>query len=181
MTSPPLGTVDRQAGAVHLERHLVASATRVWDALTDPDRLGTWLGPVEAGRPGPGATFVVRMDDTETATCTVTTWDPPHRLELTWDYTGEGPSQLRIALADTEDGCRLVLDHVRLDVDPVSYGAGWHAHLDELAAVLETEGTAVVTATGGPDRTRFAAAYADLFPRYAAVATDAAAAEEVRS
>lgn len=38
-TSPLLGTVDRAAGAVHLERTLPAPVHEVWDALTDPARL----------------------------------------------------------------------------------------------------------------------------------------------
>lgn len=37
--SPLLGTVDRTAGAVHLQRTLPAPVHEVWDALTDPARL----------------------------------------------------------------------------------------------------------------------------------------------
>lgn len=86
-----LGHVDRAAGAVHLARHLPVPPHVVWAALTDPARLSAWLAPVESGAPGDGATFVIRMNPRETATCTVVGWDPPHELRLTWDYTDEGP------------------------------------------------------------------------------------------
>lgn len=81
-TSPLLGTVDRAAGAVHLERTLPAPVHEVWDALTDPARLHAWLAPVQQGQPGPESTFVLGMNDRETATCTVTTWT--HRTSSAW-------------------------------------------------------------------------------------------------
>lgn len=57
--SPLLGTVDRAAGAVHLERTLPAPVHKVWDALTDPARLHAWLAPVQQGQPGHASTFVL--------------------------------------------------------------------------------------------------------------------------
>lgn len=53
--SPLLGTVDRAASAVRLERALPAHPPQVWAALTDPARLHAWLAPVQEGAPGPGA------------------------------------------------------------------------------------------------------------------------------
>jgi len=78
------------------------------------------------------------MAPTQTATCTVTRWEPPRLLELVWDYTGEGPSRLRLELTGVDDGTRLTLKHDQLGQtdDPVDYGAGWHAHLETLAADL---------------------------------------------
>lgn len=170
MNPPLLGTVDRTAGAVHLERTLPAPVSDVWAALTDPARLGVWLGEVLEGRPGPDATFVLRMDGEERAVCTVRTWQPPHELVLTWDYTGEGPSQLRIALTAAGAGTHLVLEHERLAVDPVQYGAGWHVHLDHLAAHLGED-------AGDLRGAAFQAAYRRLHRRYAEVATGRPSAE----
>lgn len=167
MTSSLLGTIDRTTGTVHLERVLPAAPHEVWEALTDPERLGAWLAPVRHGVPGPGATFVLAMNETEAATCTVTAWDPPHRLGIRWDYTGEGLSELALALSAEGGQTRLVLRHSRIPADPVQYGAGWHVHLDHLAAHLEGE---EVTVAGCTD-TVFQAAYRAVEPRYAAVAT----------
>lgn len=75
------------------------------------------------------------MDADETATCSVTEWEPTRLLELTWDYTGEGRSRLRL----TPEGDRTVLrlDHDRLpSPSATGYGAGWQLYLDRLAAEL---------------------------------------------
>lgn len=160
----PLGTVDRTDGSVRLERTLPVAVEEVWDALTDPARLRAWLAPVE-GSPGAGDTFVLRMNEAETATCTVTVWRPPHELRLTWDYTGEGPSELHVELSEVDGGTLLALSHTRIRVDVVQYGAGWHVHLDRLARHL---GTAGGQAFGCEDED-FMAAYRALEPRYAEV------------
>lgn len=165
--SPLLGTVDRAAGAVHLERTLPAAPDEVWDALTDPARLHAWLAPVQEGQPGPERTFVLRMNDRETATCTVTTWNPPHELRLTWDYTDEGPSELSFRLSELDGQTRITLAHTRIPADAVQYGAGWHVHLDHLAAHL----TGADLTPDGCDAEEFLAAYRALEPRYAAAAT----------
>ena len=132
------GAVSWTRAAVHLERRLSAAPRRVWAAWTDAGWLSRWLGPVERGVPGPGATFVLRMAAAETATCTVTRWEPPRLLELVWDYSGERPSRLRLELRAEDAGTHLVLDHDRLDGadGPLDYGAGWQAHLAVLAANL---------------------------------------------
>lgn len=168
MTEPPLlGTVHRSAGAVRLERTLPASMTAVWDALTDPARLHAWLAPVERGAPSDGH-FVLRMNPNETASCTVTTWDPPRELVVFWDYTDEGASELRLRLSDAGvDGhTRLTVEHTKIAVDPVKYGAGWHVHLDRLAAHL----SGVPGSADGCEDEAFLAAYEALEPRYAAAA-----------
>jgi uncharacterized protein YndB with AHSA1/START domain len=169
-TSDLLGAVDRAAGTVHLERRLAAPAERVWAALTDPARLGDWLAPVESGAPGPGGAFVLRMNPDEVAACTVTGWDPPHELRLSWDYTGEPASELVLRLVPDGAQTLLRLDHTRLDVDVVQYGAGWHVHLDNL--VVHLDGRDV--RAEGCEGAAFLAAYDALAPRYAA--TDPAAA-----
>jgi uncharacterized protein YndB with AHSA1/START domain len=162
--------VDTAAGAVRLERTLPAPRDQVWEALTDPARLHAWLAPVQEGRPGPGRTFVLRMNESDTATCTVTDWNPPHELGLLWDYTGEGPSELRLRLADLGGQTRLTLSHTRVLATAVRYGAGWHIHLDNLAAHLaDAERTA-----SGCAGDEFMAAYLALEPRYAAAASAAA-------
>lgn len=164
MTTDLLGLVDSAAGVVRLERRLAAPVDRVWRALTDPARLGDWLSPVESGAPGPGARFVLRMNAAETATCTVIAWDPPHEMRLTWDYTGEPTSELAVVLEPDGAGTLLRLDHTRIVVDVVQYGAGWHVHLDNLDVHL-AGGDVGSEGCSGP---AFLAAWEALAPRYAA-------------
>lgn len=172
MTAPStpaslLGTVDRATGLVRLQRTVPASPTEVWDALTDPARLPAWLAPVQQGAPGPGETFVLRMNDRETATCTVIGWDPPHELRLVWDYTDEGRSEVSFRLVALDGQTQVTLEHASIPVDAVQYGAGWHAHLDFLAGSLVGADHAV----DGCDDAAFLAAHEALEPRYAAAAT----------
>lgn len=159
-----LGAVDSAAGTVHLERRLAAPVERVWDALTDPARLGDWLAPVESGAPGPDGHFVLRMNADETARCTVVAWDPPRGMCVTWDYTGEPVSELALRLEPDGDGTLLRLDHTRIAVDVVQYGAGWHVHLDNLEVHL-AGGNARAEGCSGAT---FLAAWEALAPRYAA-------------
>ena len=70
-------------------------------------------------------------------------------------------------LAAQDGGTQLVLEHVRIPADAVQYGAGWHVHLDCLAAHLSGAGQRV-DGCGDAD---FLAAYQALEPRYAAAAT----------
>lgn len=164
--SDPLGAVDRSAGAVHLERTVPAPPGEVWGALTDPARLHAWLAPVEEGRPESGGRFVLRMNERETATCTVTRWDPPRELRLLWDYTDEGRSELSFRLSELDGGTRLAIAHTRIPGDAVQYGAGWHVHLDRLAAYLSGKAG---TSDGCADAD-FLTAYREVEPRYAAAA-----------
>jgi hypothetical protein len=63
----------------------------------------------------------------------------------------------------------LRLDHTRLDVDVVQYGAGWHVHLGNLAVHLDGGDVR----SEGCEGEAFLAAYEAVVPRYAA--TDPAA------
>jgi uncharacterized protein YndB with AHSA1/START domain len=106
------------------------------------------------------------MNERETATCTVTNWDPPNQLRLAWDYTDEGLSELTLRLEDTGGTTLLRLEHSRIPADVVQYGAGWHVHLDNLAAHLDGGDVA----SEGCDGAAFLAAYEALAARYAETA-----------
>lgn len=141
MTTPTddlLGALrlDGDRVAVHFERTFATSAEDLWNALTEPDRLSRWLAPVD-GRLDAGGTYRIDFGDDEVTTGTVQTCDPPRLLDLTWDFPGESTSRLLATIDTVDDGARLILDHSRLPADQAaSYGAGWHAHLTRLAALL---------------------------------------------
>ena len=63
---------------------------------------------------------------------------PDTLLEYTWTFTGERDSVLRLELADDVAGTRVILEHRLLPSEQAAgYGAGWHAHLDSLQALIE--------------------------------------------
>lgn len=135
------GSVEPEdAGTVRVrhDRWLAAPAGEVWAALTGTGRLERWLGHVVSGALAPGGTVDVLVDPDaeEHAVATVLTWRPPERLELRWAYTDEEPSAIAVTLVSEDGGTRLVLEHSGLEDGP-GYAAGWHAHLDLLAADAE--------------------------------------------
>lgn len=85
-----------------------------------------------------GGTFELAMDPEagEVARCTVVALDPPARLELDWDSSGEEVSRVVVALEPLDATTRLTLVHAGLPGDGSSYAAGWHAHLELLAALV---------------------------------------------
>ena len=130
-------------GTVRLERVLPGTPERVWEYLTDPELRVTWFaGGVLDARVGGVTDF--RYDHARISaepvpeefrdhreTGVVTAYEPPRLLAFTF---GDGVVEFR--LDRVAGGTRLVLTHTRLDLpgDFAPAGAGWHAHLDVLAA-----------------------------------------------
>ena len=67
----------------------------------------------------------------------ITELDPPHRLSISWGSTGG----VTFELAPVGDMVRFTLTHRRIPDRSImlNVSAGWHAHLDVLAARLEGE------------------------------------------
>jgi uncharacterized protein YndB with AHSA1/START domain len=137
---PELGSL-RQEGArrgVRLERVLLAPPERVWDALVRPDEVSAWLGAEHVElEPRVGGRVYVRWSEREAMEGTVGVFEPPRRLAYSWHERRDG-SVVSFELADAPEGTRLVLDHRDLPADgAVSFGSGWHSHLDWLEAHLD--------------------------------------------
>lgn len=119
---------------VRFDRTIAAPIERVWSAITTPSELAEWLAPCELEAREGGRVRVEFAED-QVVTGVVTVCEPPHRLEYTWTFTGEPDSVLGFELTSIGDDTRLVLIHRRLPSEQAAgYGAGWHAHLDSLAA-----------------------------------------------
>jgi uncharacterized protein YndB with AHSA1/START domain len=71
----------------------------VWDACTDPDRLGRWLGPVE-GEFRPGGTFQLK----DNAGGEILRCERPRLLHVTW-VLGEGmATEVEVRLSPGDGG-----------------------------------------------------------------------------
>lgn len=125
---------------VRFERRYDASTEELWSALTEPERLGRWLADVAELELRVGGRFLLRWqesDGTQETDGTILALDPGRLIELNWTYPGEPDSVARFELRPDGDGTILVLDHRGLPPGSIAgYGAGWHSHLDSLAAHL---------------------------------------------
>ncbi|MCB1692942.1 MAG: SRPBCC family protein [Pseudomonadales bacterium] len=146
---------------------------KVWQAITDPRHRAAWF-PELTLEPRVGAQAVVDFSHGEcppsednpadVAVCTVTVFDPPHRLE----YSGPDEHH-RFELTPAGDGCKLVFRSTLPGIDVFddetgtihsrySVACGWHDKLDMMGWSLdgspfEEEGYA------GPRKRRLYMAY----------------------
>jgi len=133
-----------------LERLLPGSIDRVWAYLTQSDLRRQWLaaGSMEM-RVGSRLELVWRNDELSKddggrpegfgeehrMESEITELDPPYRLSISWGSTGG----VTFELEPVGDMVRFTVTHHRiLDRSTMlNVSAGWHAHLDVLAARLE--------------------------------------------
>ena len=142
-TTPADGILERTADGRQMLRYecrLAHPIECVWAALTEPAQLAAWLADadielVEGGR------VELRWQNTDqdgnqaVARGSITRLEPPRLLEIATDIHGV----LRWHLRPDGTGCALTFTAtVSLpdDLRPI-VRAGWHLHLDHLAAALD--------------------------------------------
>ena len=137
------GELERTAegGVIRFERALPYAIGDVWDAITNPARLGEWWLPFDADitvdlRDGGEVVFAGRGDEPITITFTILRVEAPHLLE----HTHIDPdSYLRWELEPTDTGCVLRLSHFVTDTAGAidnCYVVGLHASLARLVPCL---------------------------------------------
>lgn len=137
------GVMERtdDGGLIRFERHLPYPIAEVWDAITDPQRLGEWWLPFDADitvdlRAGGEMVFAGRGDEPVTMTFTIRRVEPPTLLEHTHADAG---SYMRWELDAVDSGCVLRLSYFVTDparaVDNC-YVVGLHTSLARLVPCL---------------------------------------------
>ncbi|MGO4599293.1 SRPBCC family protein [Terrabacter sp. 2RAF25] len=132
-----LGRIERgdDAVAVVFDRHYATSATDLWGACTDPDRLVRWFAPV-TGDLHEGGEFTIHFDDADTPACRIVECKAPQRLVWEWPVK-DMASLVRVGISTDGDGARLTLRHERLaPTQAPGYAAGWDTYIRSLAAHL---------------------------------------------
>lgn len=137
-----LGSLSAQGDlrSVRFARFIDATPEELWDALTNPERIARWMLTEETTlEPRVGGKAHFGWGDQGDAVGRVTIFDPPRCLEYTWEEDA-GTSAVRFDVRQLEGRLELVLHHRNL-APKVSggVGAGWHAHLDDLMALLRGE------------------------------------------
>ncbi|MBK5249313.1 MAG: SRPBCC family protein [Actinomycetales bacterium] len=133
-------TPHGDGATVHFERTYATSAADLWSGITSPDRLKGWLGTLTGDLTVGGRYRIAMSDEPDSEnnhTGEVLVCDEPRRLVVTWDFPGEGTSELEAIVAESGGGAALVLDHRGLNrAQARDYGAGWHTYLDDLGTAL---------------------------------------------
>jgi len=146
-----------EPGAIRFVRLLPGPIERVWSYLTESDKRAQWLAAGEM-EPRVGAPLQLKFyhsslsrnvapvpeqfrdcEEGQVTQHTVTRFEPPGLLALTWGSGREGPSEVTFELTPQGDKVRLVLTHRRLRDRKATLGiaSGWHSHLAVLADRLE--------------------------------------------
>ncbi len=132
-----------------LERLLPGSIDRVWAYLTESDLRRKWLAAgIMEMRLGSKVELVWRnrelsedagnrpegFGEEHRMESEITELDPPNRLSITWGSTGG----VTFELEPVGDMVRFTVTHRRIPDRSImlNVSAGWHAHLDVLAARL---------------------------------------------
>jgi uncharacterized protein YndB with AHSA1/START domain len=132
-----MGTVTREADGfkVRFERVFAHSVGRVWDAITDPEKLKYWFTDIDLELKAGGLiTFYYRDEARTSSNGKVILVDKPKRFvwmweteQAEWELFSEGP-----------DKCRMVFTYSKLDEKYAEKAtAGFHLLLDRLAKALE--------------------------------------------
>ena len=130
-----LRAVDGKA-VVRMEDDFGTDAEDLWSAVTEPERLARWVAQVDgdlrlggafratftSGWEGPG-----RVDECE----------PPRRLVVTMSPGQDDQTVIEVELVPDGDQTHLVLEERGLPLnEAAAHGAGWQAHVEDLAAHL---------------------------------------------
>lgn len=114
-------------------RRYDASPGDLWSALTEPARLGRWLGEVTGDRIDGFRIAFADAPDTP-AHASVEACEPHRLLVVDWEWQGERPSRIVVDLAPDGDGTALSLVHRLSEPDHVpEYGGGWEQCFATLA------------------------------------------------
>lgn len=165
--------LDATRGAIRVEDVYDTDVEDLWDACTTPARLGRWIAEVSGDLRVGGVVHTV-FTSTATGSMTVEICDRPEHLLLTGGPGIDDDTQLEAWLTPEGSGTRLVVEERGLPLDKLHYyGAGWQAHLEDLAAELATGGPVHVDGWS-PEASapRWQARWEALTPAYEAMAVD---------
>lgn len=130
-----LRTVDGKA-VVRMDDVFDTGIDDLWSALTDPQRLARWIAQVE-GDFRLGGEFRASFTSGWEGPGRVDVCDPPRRLLVTMAQDTDDETVIAAELTPDGGQTRLVVEERGLPLDEAAdYGAGWQAHVEDLAAHL---------------------------------------------
>jgi uncharacterized protein YndB with AHSA1/START domain len=127
--------VSGDRATVTFERIYPHARHVVWRALTDPGHVSAWLDNATIDL-RVGGRFDISFDDGEMHGV-IDELEPERVLAYSWHDGRDDVSHVRWELSDLDAGTRMTLVHRRLAREAApGFAAGWHHHLERMAAVL---------------------------------------------
>lgn len=128
--------IDDKRGAVRVEDVYATDIGDLWSAITEPDRLARWIARVE-GDLRLGGTVQAWFTSSWEGPGRIDVCDAPHHLKLTMEPGTPDETVMEARLTAQGESTRLVVEERGLPLDVLHlHGAGWQAHLEDLARHL---------------------------------------------
>ncbi|WP_114854998.1 SRPBCC family protein [Brachybacterium sp. YJGR34] len=128
--------LDDTRGAVRVEDVYDTDVEDLWSACTRPERLARWIGEV-TGDLRPGGEFRASWVSGWAGSGRIDVCEPPRHLALTLDPGTEAETRVEAWLRTQDEQTLLVVEERGLPLDDLpAHGAGWQAHLEDLARSL---------------------------------------------
>ena len=132
-----------------IERTYDAPIEKVWQALTDKEKMKHWYFDIPSFKPELGTEFTFEAgcedDHSYLHSCKITALVPNEVIAYTWHYPGyDGMSEVRFELSDAAGKTHLRLIHTGLETFPQtadfrreSFNGGWTHFAEALAEFLK--------------------------------------------
>jgi uncharacterized protein YndB with AHSA1/START domain len=138
--APPAGRREVRDGTSYVvfTRSFLAPIAAVWAAVTEPERLGRWIG-TWTGDPASGEVafrMTAEGEDVAEETYRIEVCEPPRRL-VTRSSVGDDGTEwlLELDLAESDGVTTLTFAQVMADPEVAeNVGPGWDYYLDRLVA-----------------------------------------------
>jgi len=158
-------SLDATHGAVRVEDVYDTGIEDLWAAVTDPDRLARWIAKV-SGDLRVGGTVHAVFTSTWSGSGRIDACERPGHLLLTMEPGTDEETRIEAWLTAEGSGTRLVVEERGLRRDRLHFhGAGWQAHLEDLARSL-TDGAVAGTWSEEAPEPAWRARWAELTPAY---------------
>jgi uncharacterized protein YndB with AHSA1/START domain len=135
-------SLDETRGAVRVEDVFDTDIDDLWEACTNPDRLARWVAKV-SGDLRVGGVIRAVFTSTWTGPGRIDVCEKPHHLLVTTEPDTDDEAQIEAWLSAEGPKTRLVVEERGLPRESLHFfGAGWQAHLEDLARSLGGDATA---------------------------------------
>ncbi|HEY1530953.1 MAG TPA: SRPBCC family protein [Galbitalea sp.] len=151
-----LGSLRESDGraVIHVEDTYPTDIDDLWSAVSTPERLKRWIATIE-GDTSVGGTFSASFTSGWDGSGRVDVCDAPHRLVVT-TFDNKETTVMEAILTPVESGTHLVIEERGILLEDAPYhGAGWQAHIEDLALYV-----------AGKETTNWEDRWKELVPTY---------------